>query len=97
MRIPLTVPSAGACCPKTVESTVSVADQLPVSSDEFPPQPFASAAKRATPHLKRVCVAPTRLIGTLPNGLRLSCGAQCTVPQLDGLPSKTAPSASSAC
>src|ERR1041385_3489846 len=26
-----------------------------------------------------------------PNGLRLSCGAQCTVPQLDGLPSKAAP------
>src|ERR1041385_140780 len=26
--------------------------------------------------------------GQQPNGLRLSCGAQCTVPQLDGLPSK---------
>jgi hypothetical protein len=32
-----------------------------------------------------------------PNGLRLSCGAQCTIPQTDGLPGKTAPSASSAC
>src|ERR1044072_1231335 len=40
--------------------------------------------------LSRVQVQP-------PNGLRLSCGAQCKVPQLDGLPSKTAPSASSAC